>query len=392
MYRSLAQELVASLPAILLVTAGTFLAHELGWLYAYEAASRDFMHVLSRVETATDVKIIGIDDEEHQREFGGHYPLEAMPLCRLVGAVAAGKPTVVGVDIDTSLWTRAEVDECFSLLAQKISPPTQVIWASTSRIRMFRDETEKLQIVPVLGGAKPPTDRATGISVLPVDRDGLVRRHERYVSTDNGTLPSFASAVVNAYRHAGEPLPPGEITLNFSGQVYDLIPLRASTVFHLAKGEGWSEAGPLTGKVALIGAYYQYARDLHATPVGLLPGIEITAQVVQSEISGRGTQYAGEIKMLTLEVLIGLCLVLINWWLPSGRGWAIAAFATILIAPVASWLAFSTLALWLNFIPIFLALALHRFVDLRRENVQLERENAALRKRIPSTPIGDPAA
>lgn len=389
--RKLRQETLASLPAVLVVTLGTLAAHELGWLHTFEAGSRDFMHVLSRTETAADVKIIGIDDQDHQRVFGGHYPLAAIPLCRLVAAVGAGRPAVIGVDIDTSLWTRPEVDSCLATLSGQLSPTTQVIWASTSRINMYREDTDKLHVIPALGGAKPPTDRGTGVSVLPVDRDGLIRRHERYVPTDDGMLPSFATAVVDAYRHRKEPLPSGDITLNFSGKVYDLIPLKASMVFELAKGEGWSEAGPLTNKVALIGAYYQYARDVHATPVGLLPGIEITAQVVQTEISGRGTRYASEFKMVVLEILMGFGLVLINWKFPSGRGWAFAATSTLVIAPFASWFAFSTLALWLNFVPIFLALVLHRFVDLRRENLQLEEENAELRKKSNTSPISNPA-
>ncbi len=78
------------------------LAGRLEEFYGLEAAARDWQASLRGSALDSSVVLVMINDNDYRRYFGGQSPLEVHALDRLLRAIAAGKPRVIGVDLETS--------------------------------------------------------------------------------------------------------------------------------------------------------------------------------------------------------------------------------------------------------------------------------------------------
>src|SRR5262249_25126558 len=161
-----------------------------------------------------DVVMIGISDAEYQSQdwFNGRSPLDCKKVLEIVRAIAAGRPRVIGVDLDTSSGD-------FTCLNDVPAAAPPIVWARDA----VGDSPKSLfQPLPVLNGATlRPRDRA-GIVQFPVDADGVIRRYARRLQTSEGEVDSFpwmVAKTVNA-GSGGEML-----RLNFAGERFSFHPL-----------------------------------------------------------------------------------------------------------------------------------------------------------------------
>jgi CHASE2 domain-containing sensor protein len=344
--------------AVLVISLAVRFVHHRPWLTGFETAAFDsFLVLRSAPQRSTDVVIVEIDDRDYAELFDNRSPLEAAEVERLVAAIVAGGAQVVGVDLDTSAPE-----------FQRIDPARwpQVIWAREARFH-----EEKIEPLPVLGGPEVAAGRS-GIAAVPQDADCRVRRYRRVFETTGGPLPSFAHAVVSAYRgDRASGQAEEELDLNFFGDRYDFDATSAREVLAGAAQPGWRRNGPFRGRIVLLGGTYAAARDRHYTPLDRegepTSGVEVMAHAIESDLRGGGIRPANELLMMAIELLASLLIVFINHrYLEKdrvGRALFWSLTLSFVVAPIGSFLAFRTLAYWASFVPILVGVTIHQLYE-----------------------------
>lgn len=195
---------------------------------------------------------------------------------------------------------------------------------------------------------------------MPQDPDGLIRRHKRTFETTEGRLDSLAWRIVAWATGGTRRAEPDELILNFAGNRYAFPRYSARDVLAGAGGEAWGEAGPLVGRIVLLGGLYRAARDEYLTPVGPRAGVELVAQSVESELSGGGIRTTNEALMVVLEVLGGVLMVYLYARLRLGTALAASLLGIPVLALVFSFVSFSSVGRWASFVPTMVAVLLHQ--------------------------------
>jgi hypothetical protein len=336
----------------------------------------------------------------------------------LIAAIAKNNPRLIAVDIATSAG-----------VFQKMNVPTvetKIVWARGARQSAVNTQREAgvastvhpppddYVFVPekVLGRVEP-NNLLTGIALMPLDDDSHIRhfRREYFTTGMEGTstplkkMDSFHWAVVRKHceltgadqrceelfrphadeaEHGG-----GELILNLAVDPYAFeVPIKASRVLTEANTGSVTEGSPvyhlLKDKIVLLGGKYEAARDSYPTSLGEKYGVDLNAIAIESELSGTGIRRAGHVTLVVLEVAAGLFLVGLNVLFPSGWKHIIALATIPLLALCGSFIAFSTLALWANFIPTLVATQIHFLYDKLAELKHLERETLELKRQLRS--------
>ena len=220
--------------------------------------------------------LVSIGADDYQRLFRGTSPLDPQPLQKLVSRIMAGAPAVLGIDIDTSA-------PAFASLPQAIDGAAlgRIVWGRD--IAPTSDANALPAPRPFLGGTGQPEARRSGLAVSVVDGSaGTVRWWRRSVPTTQGPLPSLAAELA---RNAGlAPMSGGDPSALRSVRfaTTERLELPASVV--LADGFDWRDL--IRGRVVLLGGRYDRA-DVHPTALGLMSGLEILANTVETERTGR---------------------------------------------------------------------------------------------------------
>jgi CHASE2 domain-containing sensor protein len=340
-----------------------------GWLRGFETAALDtWLGVTARTKPS-HVTIVVIGEEDYDQLFGRRSPLDGSMLHQLLVAIAAGRPRVIGVDLDTAdVQLPAEVGKPVDW------PP--VVWA---RDAVVTDDS--IRALPVLGQSEIALP--SGVALLPIDPDGIVRRFRRRFRSENGTVDSFPWAVLHAFCQTSPPpdcnhLGDGraDLTLNFAGDRYVFTRVYARYALQAAHGDDWPVAGPLRDRIVLVGGTYRTARDEYVTPLGPKAGVELMAQAIESDIQGSGIRNANVFLMASLEIAGGLLLLVVHHRWPVRI--AITLGAIPLIALVSSLIVFASFAYWANFVPVLVAVFLHEFHHHVTEHRRLRARLAVL--------------
>lgn len=400
------KHLFKALPTLIGVSIITLILEHAGWLRSFETSTLDTLIQLKPPTKPSHVVIVEINEDDYKKLFEKTSPLDSDKLQELIGAIARGSPKVIGIDIDVSHI----VDKKFSL-QNEVTCTTHrkdifqnwpcIIWAqdaltkvdgSVKPLSLF----EKEKINPLSCIVLSPQEKInphSGIVLLPQDRDGIVRRYRREFQTKEDKkvvkIDSFPWALVRAYssassdracddkksfinsseNHKGDL--EEDLILNFSGERYAFPHYTAESILEGSTGSAWPK-GILNNKIVLLGGAFRAARDEYITPVGPRLGVEIIAQAVESDLQDGGIRPANEILMLILEILGGVSLVFLHYRLKSKVGLALilSLFAIPIAALIFSYIAFSSLALWANFIPILVAILIH---ELHHHAVEYKR-------------------
>lgn len=372
--RGLRNRLLRALP-VLLLTLG--LSVLLDRNEAAEWAALDFQARLRPVARSSDVVVVRIDDADHDTIFGGVTPLDPAKVLRVVDAIARGGPKVIGVDLESGAPAYAAVPDSVR--------GVPVVWARNARCV---DEAgnpaaacapERLQ--PGAARGTPEPTRQTGLALLTPDGDGTLRRYRQSLRTSTGVQPTFATALLRA---GEDSLPPARERL-ITYRPLPVQPLTASWVLaNEASPDYLGQAGVLRGKRVLLGGAHSATRDWHNTPLGLRAGVEVWAQVVDSELRGGGTvpPHPGWVAVLQFAAALGL--VLLFHLLPLDR----AVWAGIIAVPVGSVLcslaAFGAPWFWLYFVPILVLLLVQQLYDVAKGY-----RDALITAALPSRPAAD---
>lgn len=349
------RQLLRASPVILSVTLLVAFVHHTPLVLPFDSAALDSLILLRRPQPSVNVVIVGIDDDDYEKIFKSTSPLNPDRLWELLDAIAVASPAVIGVDIDTS---HEEVYRDFDVRDHW----GQVVWARGAKVT-YHGRGTSIEPLPILGGKI----RTAGVALLPRDSDGLVRYYQPVLQTVEGSQPSFAREIARSYgRSVDAPVSPdGKLLLNFLGDRYQFPIYSAGAILKAAEGPAWETDGArlLKGKIVLVGGRYSAARDLHMTPLGAMYGVELTAQAVESIVERGGIRVAHGVLMTLMEILIGVLLVWIHHRFDLGAALLISLLVIPFFLFLGSYVAFSTLAFWGNFVPIFLAVLIHQLYD-----------------------------
>lgn len=357
------------------VTIATFGLHYFGWLNRFETTSLDFLLRLREPVKPKYVWLVAITDKDYADSelFKKTSPLNPVQLRKIIVAVADLKPRVIGIDVDTSD-------------SQGVRPETKVPILWGQRVTETEDARDR-KTIPVLGNEQPqPSPTELGISVMPADDDGAIRRYRRKIPVSNGEVDSLPWAVTKAFCRAiiADATTPSDLKarcqrlldseskkryqhpllLTFSERPHSEVHvLSASEVIHTAAGDGWKNNPMFHEGIVLIGGTFALSGDVsYLTPLGTRSGVDLFSDAIETELQGEPITSLNDFLMLIFEVIGGYLLTI---WHFFTKKWTTAlrvlarAFALPLLAVVLSFFAFSSLAYWANFIPVLAAVLIH---------------------------------
>jgi CHASE2 domain-containing sensor protein len=296
-------------PVIGVLVLMTWVFGHTGILHKLQTVVSDAKMRLNAGPTDSPVAIVDIDDSDYRDLFGGTSPLNPHELRRLLLAVAKGKPAVIGVDIDTS-------DAKFGSEPLFDSGSTiHVVWERELReIPEEGLETRGVSTLPILGGRRDidPATNSSGLALLIDDsEDKVTRRYRRFLATKDGLLPSFPSAIVEAYGARRQQPPSTEdLVIRYAGdrEGSHHLHLGARKVFELSRD--WPASSPIKNKIVLVGGSY-LGQDRHETPLGPMTGLGVMANAVETELAGGGERPPSRWVAFLLELFEAFVLIVL---------------------------------------------------------------------------------
>lgn len=370
---SLQKRFLKALPLMLLAVLFTVILNRAGLLHELETTLLDTQMRLDVPSKESDVVIVDITPEDFARVFQGQTrPLNPDSLRTLIDAVAKGQPCVIGVDIDTSFSQFSGFK-----LADEWPP---LIWArETAEVPL--DTEQKPIPLDVLGGQDKALNSRSGIPFLIDDPGKTTRRYTRLIATTQGNQPSFAWAV---YKEAKSRNCPG---IAFPELVENTDPLlirysrgiegagrpriTATNIIRLAESGDWQNNNLVKGKIVLLGGSY-LGDDKHDTPLGVMTGLEVMANVVESEFRGGGIKPPNWFTMALLLIFDGFLLIVLFQVFPVRRALLFSVPVIIVISLACSLVTYRSFSRWAFFAPIMVGVVLTELIDLVRDRYKRE--------------------
>lgn len=371
-----------ALPVILIASLITTLGHNLGWTRAFENTTLDFLIKVNPL-SSRDVFVVRIEDADYKKLFRARSPLNSDRLASLIKAILAGNPKVIVVDIDTA-------DDCFARLNLP-SSTTKIIWTRAARPLPASDpvngngsrlSSEKtiFMLDRVLGKSEHEPKPLWGAAILPQDAsDGVVRYYYRHIyaresqSSQVKLAPTVEWAATQAFRSGQTDSESADcekmILISTGGSKY-LLHYSAGNVLSISSRAGWREL--VKGKVVLLGGFY--SQDRYVTSAGRMEGVEIIAEGIESELERGGVRSLNDGLLVAGQMLAGILAVLLSY--RFGRRWILLINVIVITtsALMFSIVSFSALYLWVDFVPVLVALQLHNSLSERRHTKAQEEE------------------
>jgi CHASE2 domain-containing sensor protein len=308
----LSKRLLRALPVIATLMVLMWIFGHTGVLHRIETVVSNVQMRLNKPAIDNLVVIVDIDDTDYQELFRESSPLNPARLEKLISDIAKGQPRVIGVDIDTSSSQFAT-----EFPARNWGP--HIVWEREVReVPEEGTESGNLHPLDILGGQKnlDPRSNSTGLPLL-IDEseDKVTRKYRRSISTQGGPLPSFPYEIAEAYRGENS----GRVAelqdsqedrlIHFSGTSGHTTRLHFSARKVSELSEHWPETSPIRDKIVLLGGSY-LSQDIHETPVGRLSGLEVMANVVETELAGGGEEPPSRTVVFLLELFEAFVLIL----------------------------------------------------------------------------------
>ncbi len=330
------QSLLVLLSALAITAAVLFLAPLLPqWEYPATDAFFVWRNRLRPPAAPADIVIVAIDEPSMQ-ELGLRWPWPRSVHAALIDNLSRAGAAVIGMDI---LFAEPSLPAEDDLLAAAVRRAGNVVLVEDYGVIEEQGQHHEVWIRPV----EPllQAARATGLATVDRDADGFVRRTLPARTTPFGILPSFASAVLRAYRQARPASGPDTgpagntpLVINFLGP-----PRTVPTVsYYQALEPGLLPATTFAGKIVLVGRALQAGADLDdpdhfaypflRTTGAAIPGVEVHASIIDTLLRNRqiAIQPAWMTGLLLAATLGGggLALALLPPW-AGGLGFAVAA-------------------------------------------------------------------
>jgi adenylate cyclase len=307
-------------------------ASAMGYLESLQARALDLLIYLQSPRRPSGLVIVAIDDAAFDA-LGRRQPLPRDYLARVLRGVTRAGAAVIGLDISLRTASAPEDDRAMAAaIAGLGGRGDRLVVAGTS--------------LPPKGPlADPALQRivVTSAPDVPVDADAVVRRAVLWV----GGAPTFAAAVA----HVPVYDPNAVYRINFIGPAGSFLTIPSDAVAAIGDA-GVDIAGdnPLRGRTVLVGGTFIDGRDVHRTPYGFMPGVEIQANIVHMLATGSLVRPAGWLAGFAVQLVAILVAGVVMVAMRPLWGTAICLAGALLLGVPASYLAFSRGGYWVDFL------------------------------------------
>jgi CHASE2 domain-containing sensor protein len=324
--------------AISVITVAVILLRHAALPDQFATSALDTVNRLRAPRESQRTHLVVIDDDDYEEQFRSVSPLDAERLGAVLAAIAKGGPEAIVVDIDTS-------DSRFAKMPVLNSGPP-IVWGVSPRTLGGR-----ITWKPPLGGAQRAVTDAFGIAALPSDADGRIRRYRRSFQIPGQpavlSLPAAAALTVHAQVRGLD----NDVYLAMLGS--RLAFPRHNIKGLMAASSSWHEGHrPLQGRIVVLGGTFAAARDEYVTPIGPMAGVELIGQALENELTGTGVPASGKLALGILQVVAGFAIAFLFYQFSLRRALWASLVAIPFLSLAFSWIAFSTPALWLYFLPV----------------------------------------
>jgi adenylate cyclase len=373
----------------LLVSVAVTGVSRMGALAGWETRTVDlFLFFRDRVPTP-DIVLVLVDDESFAR-LGHRQPLPRRELARLGDFLLASGARVVGFDIHVTTSSEPEADTALVRFANKAtSAGGPVVFASLAT--PTTGESPAYVLAPAFS---TELSSLFGYANVPIGADGVVRRLSPVLPGEAGYLPSFGVAVLAAYeRYTPQRLTqaltdPGGPVLPVGDQVRGIVrseavPLRTltSNVWRIdfagppgafasfparvlltmaASGTIPERDNPFRDRIVLVGGTFAESRDFHPTPLGLMSGVEIQANIVHTLLARRALLPPHWAVNLALMAVACLSITLLSLRLRT-RWVVLVSLGLVVLFVLAGYEAYSR-GYWLDVVAPLAAMLTYRAV------------------------------
>jgi adenylate cyclase len=374
------RRVVHALALGVVVSAGVAALSQIGALAGWETRAIDaFLFFRDRV-AVPDIVLVVIDEQAFH-DLGERQPLSREYLATLGGLLLDSGASVVALDFQLRTPESIKGDEALAILAEgsAVRGPGRPVFA-TEAIPQGNGTSPGYDLLPLFARMAG----FVGFANTPVGSDGVIRRMTPALpASDGGMLPSLPLAVLAAYggyslddfaqalRSGLALMLPvydrqGQITkreqllasaleyaawrIDFAGPPGSFTSFGSGPLVAMARrGVQPDASNPFRGRIVLVGATFRESRDFYATPVGLMAGVEIHANMINTLLSRRALQPPPF--LLNMLVLTASCLALALlslWlrpaWVPVVAGALVAAYVTL------AYEAYTQGGYWLDFV------------------------------------------
>ncbi|RUM19392.1 adenylate/guanylate cyclase domain-containing protein [Rhizobium phaseoli] len=322
---------------------------EVGLLDRMEATLADIRSlVVGAREPPPVVSIVAIDD----RTAAAHgYPLDRVTLARLVGAIAAGKPKALALDI--LLVDPGPEEGDAALTAALRQGPTVIAGAATfarSRQRVTDAAEDPLAAIPEASQLLLPLPRfaeaaAVGIVNVATDQTGTPRFIPLISRSADRLDPAFPLRVASVALGADPSIERDAVTLGALRIPTD-IGQRLPVTFYGGRGRiaTFSAADALDGKlpgaavadrIVVIGSTVTGGGDVFPTPFDpVMPGVEVMSTAITHLVASDGMVRDHRMRLIDAATAIGLALLLVSLvaWRRSAAGYLIIVLVLVVWA------------------------------------------------------------
>lgn len=368
----------------------TSLASYLGYFDGLEARALDFLFwVRGRIRTP-EIVLVQIDDQAF-RNLGEKQPLPRSYIASLIGLIARSGAKVIALDIELKVSTNTREDNA---LLKAIAGAAENGVSKVVPVFVIRPQKEEAGKTLYARSPffNPKLVAVAGFANAPVESDGFVRQLPLAVRDSDGKiLPSLALGVLARFagydaarleqglnqsekitlllpewnKFQGSLLPqltPFSFNLedswkiNFAGAQGSFRAIPSDPVFTLSKQKvALAIDNPFRDRIVLIGATFGDSRDFFPTPVGLMSGMEIHANVIHTLLSRSQILPAYRLLAFSISLLFAVIISLFLTLLRPAMV-TILSLVAIPILLVPSYLAFAYLGLWVDFVTPLLAI------------------------------------
>jgi adenylate cyclase len=387
-----------------LTSVGVAAATSLGYFSGYQGKALDLYFWAQGRMRGPEIVLVVIDDAAFQR-LNERQPIPRDYLAAVIRGLRKSGARLIGLDVDLRRPTIPADDRALiaAIGGTPGDPPVPVVVART------------LVALPASGGEvhfrprplyDPSLEATCGFAEVPKDDDGFFRRIPLVVPLPDGQVfPSLSLAMLArlggldgpalARTLAGpEPIelslpmwdePRGRLTdraslrffrdgdwkINFIGPARSFLTISSDAVYQLGNSDQEiARDNPLRDRIVLVGATFEESREAFPTPHGIMPGVEIHANILHTLLTRSQIQPVAWGASLILQFILCLALSTLFTVIRPNRALLFslggAALATIVLhistATAASY--------WFDFLTPILAMrgssTLHDAMERRR--------------------------
>jgi len=325
--------LLRRLPWLGLSTGLIALVAILSWTQALPRVDRMLQdHPIAQMgqEPTGDIVIVAMD--EKSIDAIGRWPWRRALHAEVLRRVAAGEPSCIGLDVLLSEPDHVHPEDDIALEAS-LSDSGCVVLPMALQTR----GTTQAELLPMPSLARIAT--AIGHSHIAIDQDGIARSSYLYEGFAGRLWPHFTVALRDAAEGYAKvapieaigpdpetkvPIPSGPwLRKDHETILFARGTPAFKTVSYIDVLRGEVPLATFTNRFVLIGATAAGLGDAYATPVsnlsGLMPGVEVFANMLQDLLSGERVVAATRVQDLVYN-LIPLIVVLLGllWLRPTG--------------------------------------------------------------------------